>query len=259
MQGKAGQASCKGGKEGVKGSRVPAQSPKCASRHTGVRNAIPGVGAVGRVEGCLATEVQASEKKDTTTFEQMRPDCQAKPSALEIMKDERLEAIFLLLDTRGEGLVHLPSTDLVGCLKDREVAQLVGDALSVYSSTAAATGYGELITVGDFKRACFDYFASNGLHATRKTIPWKTILAYEKASAMVMPGAANRALQAFQQESSWQQEGAPQHEWPRDVDARNRLRPALVPALDLTQTSSAVGFALYAIVDVITRKLPCPV
>ena len=167
-------------------------------------------------------------------------------SALDTMKEERLDAIFrLLLDGSSDGLnsesgglLHLPCVDFEGCLKDREVAQLVSDALSIYASTAAATGYGEQITAGDFKRACFEHFKSTGLSSasSAKSFAWKTILAYDRVSAFILSGAAaNRALQAFQQESS-SQEG---HTLGL---MRDRERPAHVPVLNLTQTSSAVRF-----------------
>ena len=123
--------------------------------------------------------------------------------ALERMKENRLDAIFKLLDDDKDGLVQLPLhnteiADVVRRVQDVEVATLIVHAMSAYSSTQPATKYGEEITFGDFKRACFAYFSNTGIHISRKTFPWKTILAYDKASAYSLPLAANRALQAFQ-------------------------------------------------------------
>jgi len=202
----------------------------------------------GRAGGKGGKRGVASQTKHPARELQQDSNGERGASALDTMKEERLDAIFrLLLDgsdglvSESRGLLHLPSVDFEGCLKDREVALLVSDALSIYSSTSAATGYGEQITAGDFKRACFEHFKSTGLSsASSKSFSWKTILAYDRVSAFTLPGAAaNRALQAYQQESSSQAAGVPGLALGLMQD---RERPAHVPVLNLTQTSSSVRF-----------------
>ena len=128
--------------------------------------------------------------------------------ALETMKEERLDAIFKLLDADNDGIIQLPihhpaeAASTAQRLQDPEVGSLIVGALSWYASNQPSTKYGQEITSGDFKRACFDYFSNTGMHASRKAFPWKTILAYDKAATYVLPRAATRALQAFQQSSA---------------------------------------------------------
>ena len=245
-EGEGGRAG--GGEGGFGTARF---SPKRSARESRGRSTLSGSSATGTKEAQNREGAASAPPsgKGASAVEQVAEGHEGV-NALEIMKNERLDAIFRLLDSRGEGLIHLPSADLVGCLKDREVAQLVSEALSLYSSTAAATGYGQFITAGDFKRACFDYFANKGLQATRKTFPWKTILAYNKASTVVLPGAANRALQAFEQELSMRsgRENARNigHEPSSTSEISHRAasdsgRPAVVPVLqlDLAQPSQA--------------------
>ena len=127
---------------------------------------------------------------------------------LENMKEERLDSIFKLLDDDDDGIIQVPvhhPTELASTvqrLQDPEVATLIVDALSWYASIQPSAKYGEEITRAHFKRACFDYFSNTGVHTSRKAFPWKTILAYDKASTYLLPRAATRALQAFQQSST---------------------------------------------------------
>ena len=136
-----------------------------------------------------------------------RGEVEAGRKTLEKMKDERLDSIFKLLDRDGHGLLRLPVhhtelADIVRRLQDADVATLIVDALSIYASTQPATKFGEEITYGDFKRACYFYFSNTGVHLSRKIFPWKTILAYDKFSSSALPMGATRALQAFEQRSS---------------------------------------------------------
>ena len=160
------------------------------------------------LEGGRATHPpeQRSPQNSTATHGSSAAASQG-PKALETMKGERLDAIFRLLDSDGDGLVQLPvqhteRAHFVSRLQDADMATLIVDAMSLYVSTQPLPHAGEDMTCADFKRACIEYFGNMSMHTNRKTFPWETVLAYDKASSYVLPHAATRALQAFHDDAS---------------------------------------------------------
>ena len=146
--------------------------------------------------------------------------------ALERIKESRIQAIFKLLDSDGDGLVKLPvigqeMAEMVSILRDAEVATLLVDALAFHASKQESSKFGQEIKYYDFKTACFSYFSNTRAHASRHSLPWKTILAYEKASIHALPEAATRAVKSFQTQGSTRRDFHAFSQSPRTVRCKN--------------------------------------